>query len=135
LTLGTKGKVISNIVIVAGQMSFQVSFLFFKINNLFLILNQGLGWNLPMYAIIIALFVLLSAISYIRNIQVFAMTHIFADLMVMLTLLTIVVYGSISLSQNGSRFSELEFAVPSKMSGVFGSSIFAFEGVGIIIPM
>jgi amino acid permease len=96
--LGTKGKIISTILIVAVQLGFQTAFIFFLTSNLYMILRQGLGLDVPMYVIIIVLFVLLSAFTYSRNIHAFAATHIFADFIVVITLTIIMVYGVISLS-------------------------------------
>ena len=51
-------------------------------------------------------FAMFTCLCLVRKIEKFAVTHIFADIMILLTIVTIVVYGSIELSQNGNKIGK-----------------------------
>ena len=54
--------------------------------------------------------VIFTLLAFVRKIQIFAATHIFADIMIVLTLIYIIVYGAIEMYNNGSKFSTVAFA-------------------------
>lgn len=46
---------------------------------------------------------LFSGLCFVRKIEIFAVTHIFADLMILLAIVIIVIYGSMELAANGRK--------------------------------
>jgi proton-coupled amino acid transporter len=70
----------------------------------------------------------------VRKIEIFAATHVFADLMILLALIILVVYGSINLSKNG-RNTGVPFINEKTFTDAIGFSVYAFEGIGMILPV
>jgi len=47
-------------------------------------------------------FIIFTLLCLVRKIEKFAITHLFADAMIVLTLIVVVIYGSINLKNEGS---------------------------------
>jgi amino acid permease len=57
-------------------------------------------------------FILFTLLCFVRKIEVFASTHVFADVMIALTLVVVVVYGCIEMSANGQKLKTVDFINP-----------------------
>ena len=133
--LGTKGAVLTNLIITSSQLGFVIAFLYFKIRNTYDILNIGFGLDVSQTWVAVFWFVLLTFFSFIKNIEIFAATHLFGDILVVITLLAVFVQAGIEISNNGSRFHEVKPIDTSNFSAILGSAVFAFEGIGVTIPL
>lgn len=72
---------------------------------------------------------------FVRKIEVFASTHVFADAMILITILIIFAEGSHKMSRDGSLLGHIDYMVPEHFSIPIGISLVAFEGIGIIFPV
>jgi proton-coupled amino acid transporter len=87
-------------------------------------------WFLPICMIIYVPLVL------VRKIEKFAGTHLFADIMIFLTLVAIVTYASVHVSNVGHFTTEGFFALNTQTwPDAIGFSVYAFEGIGVILPI
>ena len=72
-------------------------------------------------------------LNWVRKIEPLANTHVFGDLMILITVVTIWVYAFIRLEKYDFQ------AVPALKENTFldaiGSMIFSFEGIGCILPI
>lgn len=55
--------------------------------------------------------------------------------MIVLTIVTIAVYGFIALGETGNHFSSVDFINKDTFTSSIGFSVYAFEGIGLIIPV
>jgi proton-coupled amino acid transporter len=82
-------------------------------------------------------FVILLPLVMVRKIQTFAKFHVFGDAMIFITLTVIVIFASVSVSNNG--FLDHNPAVPwfnkKLWPDSIGFAIYAFEGIGVILPV
>lgn len=69
---------------------------------------------------------------WVRKTEKFAFTHIFADIMVLVGLVMVCVYGGKEVQLNG--WKELDF-VTSEFAFSISYAVFAFEGVGVVLPI
>ena len=83
----------------------------------------------------ISCLLLFSLLVFVRRIQVFAATHVFADAMIAITIIIIMATGIRKMSNQGSLLKHVDYFNPEKFDIVFGISLVALEGVGIIIPV
>jgi proton-coupled amino acid transporter len=70
----------------------------------------------------------------IRKIEVLAPTHLFADVMIVVTLLTLMVYACIRVHKNGG-FSYVPAINGPTFLDAIGSSIYSYEGIGVVLPI
>ena len=80
-----------------------------------------------------------TALCLVRKIEKFAVTHVFADVMILITLLTIVVYGAIELADNGNQITKKQEGVyavnPVTWASSIGFAVYSYEGIGVILPV
>jgi len=70
----------------------------------------------------------------VRKIEVFAVTHIFADIMIIISIITIFGYAGASLSKNGTQFKEIGW-VDNLWADAIGFSVYTYEGIGVVLPI
>lgn len=135
-TYGTAGKVAVDIALILSQSGFCCAYIFFIKESFHQIFIQcSLNLDIPTWYFAIMCFVLFTLLCYVRKIEVFASTHVFADLMIVLTLLVIIVEGCIELNSEGSRISEVDLINTNKFTDAIGFSVYSFEGIGVIMPV
>ena len=92
-----------------------------------------MGLVISKTALAIIWFILLSALSFIRNIKIFAMMHVFADLIILIMTIVVLVCCFIKIQERGSMLETVPFY--GQFSDDFGFSIYAFEGKGLVLPI
>lgn len=70
-----------------------------------------------------------------RRIEKFAFTFIIADILILITVITIVVYASIHISEKKVWGEGVELINTSTFLTMIGSAVFSFEGIGIVMPI
>ena len=83
------------------------------------------------------LFIVFTLLAWVRKIELFAQTHVFADIMILVTLIYVIIYGGVYASRTDAN-DKAETTPPFVGSGLatgFGFSIYSFEGIGIIFPV
>jgi solute carrier family 36 (proton-coupled amino acid transporter) len=78
--------------------------------------------------------ILFSFLCFVRKIEVFAATHLFADAMIMLAIIIIVSFGGIKISNDGLK-NDVDFINQRTFADAIGFSVYAFEGIGMILPV
>ena len=134
LIFGTTGEYVVNIALGISQLSFCISFLYFIIGNSVTIFTEVFGLNISKGFVAFLWFLILCSLALIRKVEIFAATYIFADLMVAITLFVVLLYA-ISTSFHESKLLDVLFMNTVTYSDAFGTSIFAFEAIGLIIPI
>ena len=72
---------------------------------------------------------------FVRKIEIFASTHAFADLMIVVTMMTVVVYGCINVKDNGIQIKTVDYINTATYADAIGFSVYCFEGIGVIMPV
>ena len=70
----------------------------------------------------------------VRKIEVFAITHAFGDLMIIITLIVIFIYAGIDLAEDGPKFTDVK-PVGELWADAIGFSVYTYEGIGVILPI
>lgn len=100
-------------------------------------IKKEAGINLIRISLGIFCVVFFALLSFVRKIAVFAKAHLWSNCMILLTLVSCVVAGSKALSTNGSQLggNDLGFINTVSFTNSIGFSVYAFEGIGIILPI
>ena len=70
----------------------------------------------------------------VRKIEVFAYTHVFGDIMIIITLVVIFGYAGASLGNNGVQMQGIK-PVGTFWADAIGFSVYSYEGIGVILPI
>jgi len=79
------------------------------------------------------LFVLYTPLCLIRKIEVLAPTHIFADIMIVVTLTTLMVYGGLYLNKH--PWGDVPAINGPTFLDAIGSAVYSYEGIGVVLPI
>ena len=71
----------------------------------------------------------------VRKIEKFAVTHIFANVMIVVTIIVVVIYGFINLHKGGSQLDTIYAVNPETWPSAIGFSVFSYEGIGTVLPI
>lgn len=72
----------------------------------------------------------------VRKIEKFASTHLFGDIMIFITLVAIITYSSIHVSNVGHFTTQGFVAFNTTLwADAIGFAVYAFEGIGVILPI
>lgn len=134
-TYGKAGRIAVDISLWFSQMGFCCAYVFFIKENLSDIFNQAFGWEVSPNSIAYVQWVVFSLLCFVRKIEKFAVTHVFADVMILITVITCVVFGAINLSEEGSRLKTVDTINPVTWSTAIGFAVYAYEGIGMILPV
>jgi proton-coupled amino acid transporter len=131
---GKAGKAIVDVSLCVSQIGFVCAYVYFIIVNYNAIGTQAFDIDIDRnYFAMFCLF-LFALLCFVRKIEVFAITHVFADLMILLALIILVYYGCLNLEKKG-RNTGVPFFNEKTYTDAIGFSVYAFEGIGMILPV
>ena len=74
-------------------------------------------------------------LCWVRKISKFGIFHIFADLMILASLIILTIFGIRELHREDREEYEYKAVNTDYFLSFVGMSIYAYEGVGVIIPV
>ena len=73
---------------------------------------------------------------YVRKVEKFSITHIFSDVLIMISILVLCIYAGVDVSNRGGFATECILPIsPTFWPSAIGFSMYAFEGIGVILPI
>jgi len=79
------------------------------------------------------LFVIYVPLCFIRKIEILAPTHVFADIMIIITLTTLMVYAGMEVNKHG--FKPVVALNEGTFLDAIGSAVYSYEGIGVVLPI
>jgi proton-coupled amino acid transporter len=117
-------------------MSFVVAYIgFININLNDLAKQYSIGspdCGIASYMYALACFIVFVPLCYVRKIEIFAKTHIFADILILITLGCCMYFA---FAWHGSHDVSGFKPIGDNYLSMVGFSVYAFEGVGLVIPI
>ena len=133
---GTPGKIAVDLFLALTQTMFVCAYIPFIVNSVNDILEVFDVDPINKWILGGGCFLIFIPLVYVRKIEKFAFFHIFADIAIMIGVLTISIYAGLELKENGNTFSEQTEPINTKTFMSFiGLASYTFEGIGIIIPI
>ena len=145
---GTKGKIATDCSLFASQFGFVCAYIYFIGKEMQSVVQCATGSDATntRYAcpdgdlvnkwiflpICMAIYV---PLVFVRKIEKFAPFHLFSDLMIFLTIITICIFAAKNVSRDGGyETAGIQFITPIWPNAI-GFSVYAFEGIGVILPI
>lgn len=90
--------------------------------------------HIDLYVFGILCFLVYTPLCWVRKIEKFNATHIFADALIVITAIIVIIYTiKYAVDQHGLG-PGLEVLNKSTFLNIIGFSVYAYEGIGIILP-
>lgn len=128
-----------NLTVACSQTLFCCGYVNFIVINLHEIFEASFGWDgKDKVWTGVFCFFMFSALCFVRKIEIFASTHIFANCMICLTMLYVVVEGGLELKDPKHGEFKLGGGTPvfsSTFATAIGFAIYSYEGIGIVLPV
>lgn len=116
-------------------MGFVCAYVYFNVFNFHDIFQKVLKVTINKWIFATFFFLLWTGMCWVRKIQIFAHTHVFADCMIVMTIVVVVVYGVIQLGNHGQQINDTEFIDNKNWQTAIGFAVYAYEGIGIVMPV
>lgn len=132
---GKKGLYAVNLSLWSSQVGFCCAYVYFNIVNLSQIFYFAGSIDISRNWFVLGFFVLWALLCFVRRLEIFASTHIFADIVIFIAIITIMAYGGVKLKNEGSQFETIPPFNPETFTDAIGFSIYSYEGIGMIMPV
>lgn len=140
--MGNTGRILVDITLVGSQVSFVTAYIYFISKNLAEIIHQiqlrsdpDAGYINKWYFGMLCFFIYVPLCLF-RNVSKLAVTHLFGDIMIFAALIAIVSYGVVAINDNnGFSTTDLKPINLKLFPDAIGFSVYAYEGIGIILPI
>ncbi|CDW90768.1 UNKNOWN [Stylonychia lemnae] len=121
--IGKPGKIMVDIFLSLSQIGFVTAYIYFITTSLKSVYDEAKGDGSDV-----------SVIWFVRKIEKFAWTHLVADGLILLTTIVILIYALLQLSKHGWGENNEIFNTSTWLT-MIGSSVYSYEGIGVILPL
>lgn len=120
--------------IVLSQLGFVATYIVFTAENLHAFFENAFSLHVAIGLIVVLESVFFIPMSLVRNITKLSLAALLANVFILIGISTIVYYTTADLVRNGPA-ADISFMSNDRWSLFIGVGIFAFEGIGLIIPV
>ncbi|KAE9326012.1 hypothetical protein PF008_g16754 [Phytophthora fragariae] len=136
---GKVGRVAVNISLVLSQIGFCCSYLIFVEKNIGEVILAIFGVQrttaLSSLMLIALQILLYTPLSWVRRIEYFALTNLFADLLILFGLVYIISYTVQTIDDAPVGSATWENFNSTSWAMMLGTSVYCFEGIGLVLPI
>lgn len=132
--LGPFGRLILDIMIVITQFSFTLSQAVFIIESMQSSVNEMFNINTHRWPYGVALLICWTGFSWVRDIAKFSFSYLIGNLLLLLTVIVVSVDASTKINSDGIA-QGLEPINSEGYLSTIGFCIYAFEGIGVVMPI
>ena len=143
---GNKMRIFTEGLIIASQLAFCTNYIYFISSSMGSVINCARSGADPatcsvatevfngvnLWYFMPVLMLIYVPLVWIRNMEKLAFTHVIADLIILVTVVTLLVYGGINISEKGATVNPL-FTNRSYIAVSY--SALAFEGIAVVMPL
>lgn len=131
------GKWMKNLILISlvlTQIGFSCAYIIFTTDNLKAFIHNIFNFDPNYYWFFIIQLVIFIPLSFIRNVSKLSLTSLLANFCILSGLLIVVYFTVKEIAINGIKEFQ-PWINTSKFSLFIGTAIFAFEGIGLILPI
>ena len=135
---GNKGRIAVNISVACSQTLFCCAYVHFIVNNMHFIFHKTLKWNHEQIGTGIVCGILFCLLCFVRKIEVFASTSTFANIMILVTIIFVVIEGANEITdiKHGEFIlGDNTPLVAGTWAQAIGFAVYSYEGIGIVLPV
>ena len=135
--LGLVARILVNFMLLLTQLGFCCTYVAFISKNLNLLIENSGGMPLNFRIIIAAILPIFILGSYIRSLKYLAPISLLANLCFLYSIIVIIIFCCITIARQGGIGPDVQsFSTrPLSYPLYFGNVIFAFEGIGAVLPL
>lgn len=133
--LGPKGKQILDVMIALTQFSFSLSLCSFITQSFQSIIKSQFGIDMEIWTIDFVMLAILIPISWVRNISKFSFTFLIGNSLILSTIIIVTVVLSFRLYDQGELGPGILPINHSELWSMVGFSCYAYEGIGVVMPI
>ena len=131
---GTKGRVAVEVSIVGSQFTLVAAYIYFIAFTLQSILFNAFAITISKWAFGALCFAIYTPLCLVRDMATLASTHLFGDIMIILTVLSIMTYAFLAMGEPDRKTANEPFINTTLFPNAFGFSVFAYCGMGTVLP-
>ncbi|CAH0473222.1 unnamed protein product [Peronospora belbahrii] len=136
---GKIGRVAVNISLVLSQIGFCCSYLIFVEKNIGEVILAAFGIHRTTASssltLIMLQILLYTPLSWVRHIEYFALTNLFADLLILFGIVYIISYTVQTLDEEPVGSGTWENFNSTSWAMLLGTAVYCFEGIGLVLPI
>lgn len=118
-----------------SQAGFTCAYIYFIKKNFSAIIDDWTGVKINETYIAIVCWIFFTVLCWVRKLEKFSKFHALADAIILMAIIVTVIYGGFNLSDQGSRLGTIYTFNPTTWATAIGYSVYAFEGIGLILPV
>ncbi len=99
--MGKTGRYMVDFFLVVMQLGFLMGIIYFLTSNLQSVLADAAGWSIDIKWYGLFCLVFLTPLTFLRSIEKFAFSHVFADILILVTTIVIIVFATKNTADHG----------------------------------
>ncbi|KAF4322522.1 hypothetical protein BBO99_00002951 [Phytophthora kernoviae] len=133
---GSIGRLAVNVSLVLSQLGFCCSYLIFVQQNIGQVLHYvfNVRSSVAAWTLIFLQVPLYTPLVWVRHLEYFAITNLFADVLILFGLLYMLTYTIETLESAPAGSSTWEYFNADNWAMFLGVAIYCFEGIGLVLP-
>lgn len=119
-----------------SQALFCTGYIYFLVVNIHVILSELFKTEGDETVTAIVCFIIFTLLCWVRRIEVFAATHVFGNVMILITIIYVFIEAGLDIkNHNGFKLGGGIAPISARWGQAIGLSVYSYEGIGVVLPI